>query len=219
MKHVIVMSLTASIGLMSLFLVDFVDMYFLSLLGEIELAAAIGYAGTILFFTTSLCIGIAISMGALVSKSIGAGKPDRAKAYMMNVYALCLFITVPLAMVTWFFIPLLVTWLGAQGKTHELASAYLQILIPSMPILGLAMNSGAVLRALGDAKRAMYSTLAGGFVNVILDPIFIFVLGMGIQGAAIASLLARCTVFLVAYTPLLQLYKMFVPFQFTPVPG
>ena len=52
-RHISVMSLTASVGLMAVFVVDFVDMIFISMLGKAELAAAIGYAGAILFFTSS----------------------------------------------------------------------------------------------------------------------------------------------------------------------
>lgn len=50
MKHVAIMSFTASLGLMAMFAVDFVDMIFISMLGQAELAAAIGYAGSILFW-------------------------------------------------------------------------------------------------------------------------------------------------------------------------
>ena len=71
--HISVMSLTASIGLMAVFLVDFVDMIFISMLGKAELAAAVGYAGAILFFTTSFGIGMAIAAGALVARALGAG--------------------------------------------------------------------------------------------------------------------------------------------------
>ncbi len=54
------MSLTASVGLMAIFLVDFVDMIFISMLGKAELAAAVGYAGVILFFARSFGIGQAV---------------------------------------------------------------------------------------------------------------------------------------------------------------
>ena len=75
MRHVAVMSATASIGLMAMFVVDFVDMIFISMLGTAALAAAIGYAGSILFFTTSsgIGIGIAIVAGALVARALGSG--------------------------------------------------------------------------------------------------------------------------------------------------
>lgn len=60
-RHIMVMSFTASLGLMAVFAVDFVDMIFISMLGKDDLAAAVGYAAAILFFTTSFNIGVAIA--------------------------------------------------------------------------------------------------------------------------------------------------------------
>ncbi len=79
-KHVSVMSLTASVGLMAIFLVDFVDMIFISMLGKAELAAAVGYAGAILFFTTSFGIGMSVAAGALVARALGAGTNKKRNA-------------------------------------------------------------------------------------------------------------------------------------------
>ena len=69
MRHVVVMTATGSIGLMAVFVVDLLNLFYISLLGEQELAAAIGYAGTVLFFATSICIGVTISGVAVVAKS------------------------------------------------------------------------------------------------------------------------------------------------------
>ena len=87
MLHVAVMSATASIGLMAMFVVDFVDMIF-SMLGNAALAAAIGYAGSILFFTTSFGIGIAIAAGALVAGALGSSDEvlARSKASHALIY-------------------------------------------------------------------------------------------------------------------------------------
>ena len=76
LRHITVMSLSASVGLMAVFMVDFVDMIFISMLGKAELAAAVGYAGAILFFISSFGIGVAIAAGALVAKSLGAGDEE-----------------------------------------------------------------------------------------------------------------------------------------------
>ncbi len=194
MGHIAVMTSTASVGLMALFLVDLADMYFLSLLGEAELAAAVGFAGSILFFSTSVCIGIAIAMGALVSQSIGAGKRPRALRSVTNVFVFAVLVTSPLAVGLWLSVPWLLDLLGAEGYTHELAVDYLRIVVPSMPVLALAMCCGGALRGVGDAKRAMYSTLSGGAVNAIFDPLLIFGLSMGVEGAAVASVLGRFAV-------------------------
>jgi putative MATE family efflux protein len=213
MRHVVVMSLSSSIGLVAVFLVDLVDMYFLSLLGEIELASAIGYAGSILFFTTSVCIGLAISMGAIVSRSIGGGDTERAKHYLINIYVVILVITIILAFLIWMLIPFLVSLMGAVGRSAELSIAYLRIMIPSMPIIGLAISSGAALRAVGDAKRSMFSTLAGGTVNAILDPFFIFTLDLGVEGAAIASVFARFTMLIFAFYPIYKHHQLLTRFN------
>jgi Na+-driven multidrug efflux pump len=63
LRHITVMSLTASVGLMAVFVVDFVDMIFISRLGKAELAAAVGYAGAILFFISSFGIGVHFTTG------------------------------------------------------------------------------------------------------------------------------------------------------------
>ncbi|MEM1400516.1 MAG: MATE family efflux transporter, partial [Pseudomonadota bacterium] len=149
MRHVVVMTSTASVGLMAIFAVDLVDMYFLSLLGEIELAAAVGFGGTVLFFTTSVCIGVAISMAALVSRRIGAGDKDGAKHAVTNVFVFGFVLTVPIAVLVWFTIPWMLGVLGADGRTAELAEAYLRIITPSMPFLAIGMACGGALRGIG----------------------------------------------------------------------
>ena len=162
-------------------------MFFLSLLGEVELAAAVGFAGTILFFTTSISIGLSIAMGALVSRALGRGGADgqdEARRYAINNYIFGLICAVVVVLVLWPSIPALLSALGATGRTHELATGYLRIVVPSMPLLSLGMASGGVLRATGDARRAMYIALSGGLANAVFDPLLIFGLDLGIDGAA-----------------------------------
>ena len=70
MRHIIVMASTSSFGLMSIFFVDLLDMWFISLLGDPKLVAAIGFASTITFLATSISIGTSIAAGALVSRAL-----------------------------------------------------------------------------------------------------------------------------------------------------
>lgn len=185
------MTFASTAGLLSLFLVDLMDMYWLSLLGQVELVAAIGYAGSILFFTLSVCIGLSIGCGAVVSQSIGGGDKAATQKLVGNIYLTIVIVLIPVMLVTLTNIRSILSWLGAEGNTLELARSYMVIVLPSMPLLGLAMASSGVMRAFGNAKQAMYLTLLGGGVNAILDPLFIFGVGWGIEGAAVASVLAR----------------------------
>ncbi len=202
--HVTVMSLTATLGLMAVFLVDFIDMVFISMLGNAELAAAIGYAGAILFFTTSFSIGMAISAGALSARALGAGNPDIARRTATHTMIYGVLLAFGFAAFLWTQLGPLVALVGAQGETALLAQSYLRIIVPSMPLLMIGMIGSALLRAHGDARRSMMATIVGGIVNGVLDPILIFGLNLDLTGAAIASVAARVAMAIAAVYPLIR---------------
>ncbi len=199
MGHIWTMTSTSAIGLIGIFLVDLLDMLFLSMLGSDDIIAGVGFAASISFFTVSLSIGITISMAALVSRMIGQRNIDQARRYVVNVAVLALILTSAMASLIWLNLSFVLELLGATDAPLHIGISYLQILLPSLPILATGMAMSAALRAVGDAKLSMYSTLIGGAVNAILDPIFIFALGLGVEGAAIASVLARFVVLGVAF--------------------
>ncbi|MEL6119097.1 MAG: MATE family efflux transporter [Pseudomonadota bacterium] len=193
MRHVSVMSFTASVGIVAIFAVDFVDMVFISMLGQAELAAAIGYTGTLLFFTNAINIGLSIAAGSLVARALGAGDQARARELATSVALFSLLISILVPVLVLFQLSELFQMLGAEGETLKFAMRYGSIILPFMAFMGIGMTSMAVLRAHGDAKASMYVTLAGGVVNAALDPLLIFGLGLGLDGAAYASVAARIT--------------------------
>ncbi|MGR3433751.1 MAG: MATE family efflux transporter [Shimia sp.] len=203
-RHVSVMSFTAAIGLMAVFLVDLVDMLFISMLGKAELAAAVGYAGAILFATSSFGIGAAIAAGALVARALGAGDEALARRKASTALTFGVLFGAAFAALVWVNIPTLATLIGASGETHALAVGYLRIIIPSLPLLLIGMTGGAILRAHGDARRSMTATIAGGLVNAILDPILIFGLDLELTGAALASVAARVAIATWALIPIFR---------------
>ena len=203
-RHITVMSLTASVGLMAVFVVDLVDMIFISMLGRDELAAAVGYAGALLFFTSSFGIGMAIAGGALVARALGAGDEALAARRATNTLLLGVIFGAIFAAIVWGNLPVLTSLVGASGLTQELAVSYLRIIIPSLPLLLVGMVGGAILRAHGEARLSMMATIWGGVVNAVLDPILIFGLDLELTGAALASVAARFTIGAVALYPLLR---------------
>lgn len=209
MGHVARMSFTSSIGLMAIFAVDLVDMVFISMLGNTALAAAVGYAGTILFFTNAVSIGLSIAAGTLVARNIGEGDAEMARhrATSVAVYGAVLGLILPALI--YFNLDFCLSLLGAEGAVVPLAKNYLTILLPATVMMSLAMTAMAVLRAHGDAKRAMYATLFGGIANACLDPLFIFVLDFGLEGAAMASVVARLVMLVVALFFAIRIYDAF----------
>lgn len=197
MRHVITMTATGSVGLVSVFFVDALNLFYISMLGEAELAAAIGYAGTLMFFFMSVSIGLTIGTGALVSRALGKG--DREEAAMTGGAALLIaFLTLGLMTIAAYpFLEFLCASLGAKGNTLALAVHFLTIVLPSIPLLAIGMGASGILRGVGDAKRAMYVTLIGAAVSAVLDPILIFVFDLGITGAAIATVISRTVIMFV----------------------
>lgn len=204
LRHVTVMSLTSSVGLMAVFAVDLINMIYISMLGHAELAAAIGYAGAILFFTTSFGIGMSIASSALVARALGARDPVMARSKATSGLVLGLAFGAVFAAIVWVFLSPLVTLLGATGETHDLAVHYLRIIVPSQPLLMVGMIGGAILRAHGDARRAMMATVWGAVAAAACDPVLIFVLHLDLTGAAIASVISRVVIAAVALLPIFK---------------
>ncbi|WP_136645350.1 MATE family efflux transporter [Tabrizicola sp. YIM 78059] len=208
-RHVSVMALTSSVGLMAVFVVDLVNMFYIALLGREELAAAIGYAGAILFFTTSFGIGMSIAVGALVARALGARDPALAREKSTTGLVLGFVFGSIFAAVVWLALSPLVSLLGATGETHDLAVHFLAIVVPSQPLLMVGMVGGAILRSHGDARAAMMATVWGAVATAVLDPILIFGLGLELTGAAIASFAARVVIAWVALQPIRRKYGGF----------
>ncbi len=208
MRHVIVMSATGSIGLMAIFLVDALNLFYISLLGQQELAAAIGYAGTLIFFTTSISIGLSIAATAITSRAMGAGDRDQARQLAAASLIYTTIIMMVAVAATFPFLPGLVGFMGASGATAQLTVEFMQIVLPSLPIIGIGMSMAGLLRAVGDAKRAMYVTLGAGAATAILDPIFIFGFDMGIHGAAISTVISRFALIAIGFYGLHNVHNM-----------
>ena len=79
LRHVLTMTATGAIGLVAIFVAELIDVLFLSMLGDVEIIAAVGYAGPIVFLTVACAIGLSIATVSLVSPAIGAGERDTAR--------------------------------------------------------------------------------------------------------------------------------------------
>lgn len=198
MLHVVTLTITSAIGLVSLFAVDLIDLYFLSLLDNQAVIAALGFAASIMFFNMSFSIGLSIAMSATVARAIGEKEDLKARQLALNNFCFSVSFTAVIALLTWMVKVELLQWVGATGNALLYADQYLTIILPSLPLLAIAMSGGALLRAMGSPKLSMLAMLSGAAVNLVLDPILIFVFDMGIEGAAVASVMARVAVAVVA---------------------
>jgi len=192
MRHVIVMTATGSVGLIAIFAVDVLSLYWVSRLGDQAFKAAIGYASQAFFLLMSVNIGLTIAISAAVSRALGAG--DRPRARRLAASGLAITAVVATALSIGMLLlrdPALDLLLHARGEPATVASRFLAIAIPANVAFSLAMAFSGMLRAVGDARRAMYVTLAGAVATVFTDPLLIFGFGLGVYGAAWAIVLSR----------------------------
>lgn len=191
LRHVVVMTLTGSLGLSFMFLVDFLALFWISQLGREELIAAVGFAATIQFFLISISIGMMIAAVALVSRALGQGDPDRARRIATSAMIYAVAVQGMIAVTVFILRDPILRWSGAGGEVLEVASTFLGISVVSLPLIALGMSSAAVLRAAGEAWRAMMVTTTGGLVALVVDPILIILMGLGVPGAAMAIVISR----------------------------
>lgn len=191
MRHVITMTLTGAIGLMTMFAADLADLFYLSLLGDTNVTAAIGFAGVLSFANLSLSLGNGIAASALVARFLGAGDAARAREFATSSLAFTVLVSAAYTLLIVFFAPEILTFLGARGEALSLALSYIYILTPGFVMLATAVACAFALRGKGDAVGAMWVTLASAAATIVLDPIFIFWLGLGIKGAALAHISAN----------------------------
>lgn len=193
LRHVVVMSLTGSVGLTFMFLVDVVTLFWVAQMRDPAAVAGVGIAWTIQFFTISLALGLAIAATALVSRALGARRREEAR----SIAAAGLMISAALAGLAGLTVAVFagdfVALIGAEGAVAEVARRFLVVSAPSLPLIALGMLGASILRAEGDAVRAMSVTVSAGFVALVLDPLLIFGLGLGVDGAAIVVVLSRLT--------------------------
>ena len=122
---------------------------------------------------------------------LGRGDKDEAEKILGNCASLLFLVAVTLTLLMLFFAePFLLTF-GASENTIGYAMDYMQIYMFGTVFVQMSLGLNAFITAQGFAKISMKTTLIGAVTNIILDPIFIFLLGMGVRGAALATVLSQ----------------------------
>ncbi|WP_238991857.1 MATE family efflux transporter [Gemmobacter caeruleus] len=210
-RHVAVMSLTASVGLMAIFVVDLINMIYIGWLKDDVLTAAVGYGGAVLFFTTAFGIGLAVGVSALVARAVGARDPALARERATEGLLLSAGFGAVFAAAVWVVLPQIVALLGASGRTAEETLWFLRLVTPGQPLLMIGMVGAAILRAHGEARASMMVTVWGAVVLAVLDPVLILWADLGLTGAALAGWGSRLAMAGMALWPIWRRHGGFSP--------
>lgn len=132
----------------------------------------------------------------LAAIELGKAEHDKdalknAESILGNAFILLIFFSVVLGAAFFVFRKPILVAFGASKATLPYASEYLEIYLCGTVFVLLALGLNPFISCQGHARTAMVSTLIGAMLNIVLDPIFIFVLGMGVRGAAMATIISQ----------------------------
>ncbi len=174
-------------------LYNMVDSIFIGHIPDVGSLALAGLAVTFPLMNLSAALGTLVGVGAatLTSVLLGQKNYDAANKVLANDISLNCITGVIFAVLCLVFINPILYFFGASDNTLVFAREYMQIILVGNVITHLYFGLNALLRSSGNPRLAMRLTLFTVISNTILDPIFIFVLGLGIRGAAIATVLCQ----------------------------
>jgi putative MATE family efflux protein len=187
------MSAPAMVGLAVQALYNLTDTIFVGQgVGSLGIAGiAISFPIQILVMAIAQLFGIGFS--SIVSRRLGAGDREEAEHALGNLFALVILFSAVIGISGSIFLPSLLTFFGATEGILPYASDYSRTILFGTPFFMFAMATTAVVRAEGNARVAMWTMIISGLLNIALDPLFIYGFNLGIQGAALATVLAQAT--------------------------
>ena len=152
--------------------------------------AAINIVLPVSFFVAAIGMSIGIGGGSIISRSLGNKNHDKANKTFGNQISLTLISTIFFMSLGLYYTNDLIPLFGGKGDLFDLAKIYYVIVMLGVPVLGLCMMSNNTIRSEGKPKIAMYAMFIPSVSNLCLDYLFIYELGLGMYGAALATTLS-----------------------------
>ena len=174
-------------------LYNIVDRIYIGHIPEIGASAltGVGLFASIMMFITAFSMLAGAGGAPLASIALGKNDKEHAEKIMTNSFSLLLIFAVVLTVVIYIFAPTLLTLFGASEVTLPYAVDYARIYVLGTIFVLIVTGMNPFVTTQGFANIAMLTTIIGAVINIILDPIFIFGFGMGVKGAALATVLSQ----------------------------
>lgn len=201
-KAVIKLSIPIIVAMSVQTIYSLTDTFWVAGLGA-DALAAVGFAFPFFVIQMALTSGLGVGGGAAISRRIGARDKSGADNVAMHTFVIMFGLTILLTVLGLALVRDLFIYSGAAGTT-ELGVAYSRVIFAGSFIFFFTNVANSILRSEGDSKRSMQSMILGSGLNVILDPIFIYTFGLGVAGAALATVLSY------ASSGLLMFYWLFL---------
>jgi len=185
------LSVPATMGMMVNALYNLVDTIFLGRFVGVDAIGALAIAFPIQMIVLAFGIMVGIGTASAASRALGAEEVEKADHIVGNAFLSIIIIGILLVTVGRYFLNPILLMFGATENLLPLAYDYMNIILLGSIFLTIQIVSNNVIRSEGNAKVAMISMMIGTGFNIFMDPIFIEVLGFGIKGAAIATIIGQ----------------------------
>lgn len=174
-------------------LYSIVDRMYIGNIPEIGDAAlaGVGVCGPIVTLISSFAFLIGIGGAPLLSMRLGAKDEKGAKQVLANAFLMMMAFSVILTVVSYMLKNQMLLWFGAKEGIFPYADEYMSVYLAGTAFALIAAGLNQLIICQGYAKTGMASVAVGAFLNIVLDPVFIFVLDMGVRGAALATVISQ----------------------------
>lgn len=179
------------------------DTYFVSQLNE-SAAAAVGVVYSIMAILQAVGFGIGVGASSLVSRRLGEQKDEDAHIFASSAMFGTILAGLLVGVLCLSFLQPLLTLIGASETMLPYATPYATIILLGAPMTCSSFVLTILLRSEGNSKLAMWGSVTGGLLNILLDALFIFGCGWETAGAALATIISQCANWLICFSAFLR---------------
>lgn len=178
-----------------------------------EALAAVGATGSVSFLFFALCNGIGSGGGILTAQYFGAGKDESVKKAIVNSAYILLLGSVLMGIISFVFAEDLLHMMATPDELMSSSLIYMRMQCIGLPLVAVYNHVSSMLRALGDSKTPLYFLIFSCILNTGLDLWFVYGLGMGVFGAALATIIAQliaglgCLLYAIKFNPYFKMKK------------
>lgn len=190
-KAVLNLALPTMMGMLVSVIYNLADTFFVGQLNDPFQVAAVTITMPIFLFLMAFGSIFGIGGGAYISRLLGMKDYEKVKRTSSFAFYASIIIGLVCTFLALIFMPALLKLSGASANTYGFAKSYLTVIAIGAPVIVLGFSLGQLIRAEGSSKDAMIGMMLGTVINIILDPILILWAGWGVQGAAIATVIAN----------------------------
>ncbi len=210
-QHLLALTVPMIWGVLALMSFNLADTWFVAQLGELELAA-MSFTFPVVMVLLSLGIGLMAGTASVLARLIGRNEPERVRRVTTDALLLAAGLAVVLSLIGLATIEPLFRLLGASDEVLVLIAEYMRVWYAGFALLLVPMVGLGAIRATGDSRLQSRIMMASAGLNLVLDPLLIFGLAglprLELQGAALATVLARAMMLVAGYWALARRKQM-----------